>query len=31
MSPEQFLASLKKTGPEAAYLFLGPEAYERTR
>jgi len=31
MSPEQFLARLAKTGPEPAYLFLGPEAYERTR
>src|SRR5689334_1501500 len=31
MSPEQFLTSLKKTGPQPAYLFLGPEAYERTR
>jgi DNA polymerase-3 subunit delta len=31
MTPEQFLARLAKTGPEPAYLFLGPEAYERTR
>jgi len=31
MSPEQFLARLAKNGPEPAYLFLGPEAYERTR
>src|SRR5512140_3023935 len=31
MSPEQFLAKLAKNGPEAAYLFLGPEAFERTR
>jgi DNA polymerase-3 subunit delta len=31
MSPEQFLARLAKSGPEPAYLFLGPEAYERTR
>lgn len=31
MSPEQFLARLAKNGPEAVYLFLGPEAYERTR
>ncbi len=31
MSPEQFLARLHKTGPEPAYLFLGPEAFERTR
>ena len=31
MSPEQFLARLAKNGPEPAYLFLGPEAFERTR
>jgi len=31
MSPEQFLAKLAKSGPDAAYLFLGPEAFERTR
>jgi len=31
MSPEQFLARLVKNGPEPAYLFLGPEAFERTR
>ena len=31
MSPEQFLVRLAKNGPEPAYLFLGPEAYERTR
>jgi DNA polymerase-3 subunit delta len=31
MSPEQFLARLSKNGPEPAYLFLGPEAFERTR
>jgi DNA polymerase-3 subunit delta len=31
MTPEQFLARLAKNGPEPAYLFLGPEAYERTR
>ncbi len=31
MTPDQFLARLKKTGPEPAYLFLGPEAYERER
>jgi DNA polymerase-3 subunit delta len=31
MSPEQFLARLAKNGPERAYLFLGPEAFERTR
>lgn len=31
MSPEQFLAKLKKSGPEPVYLFLGPEAFERSR
>lgn len=31
MTPEQFLARLKKEGPEPAYLFLGPDAYERDR
>jgi DNA polymerase-3 subunit delta len=31
MTPEQFLAKLAKSGPEPAYLFLGPEAFERTR
>jgi DNA polymerase-3 subunit delta len=31
VTPEQFLARLAKNGPEPAYLFLGPEAYERTR
>src|SRR3984885_7969459 len=31
MSPEQFLAKLAKNSPEPAYLFLGPEAFERTR
>jgi len=31
MTPEQFLAQLAKTGPEPAYLFLGPEAYDRAR
>ena len=31
MTPEQFLAKLAKSGPEAAYLFLGPEAYDRAR
>ena len=31
MTPEQFLAKLSKNGPEPAYLFLGPEAFERTR
>ena len=31
MTPEQFLARLAKNGPEPVYLFLGPEAFERTR
>ena len=31
MTPEQFLATLKKDGPQPAYLFLGPEAFERER
>jgi len=31
VTPEQFLARLAKNGPEPAYLFLGPEAYERDR
>lgn len=31
MTPDQFLAKLKKDGPEPAYLFLGPEAFERDR
>ncbi|MFM2124075.1 MAG: polymerase subunit delta, partial [Acidobacteriota bacterium] len=31
MTPDQFLAKLKKDGPEPAYLFLGPDAFERDR
>jgi len=31
MSPDQFLASLQKSGPAPVYLFLGPEAYQRER
>jgi DNA polymerase-3 subunit delta len=31
MTPEQFLARLAKSGPEPAYLFVGPEAFERER
>src|SRR3984885_15674352 len=31
MTPDQFLDRLKKTGPAPAYLFLGPEAYQRER
>jgi DNA polymerase III subunit delta len=31
MTPEQFLERLKRNGPAPAYLFLGPEAYQRER
>jgi DNA polymerase-3 subunit delta len=31
MTPEQFLDRLKKQGPSPAYLFLGPEPYQRER
>ena len=31
MTPDQFLAKLKKDGLEPVYLFLGPEAFERER
>ena len=31
MTPEQFQTRLAKNGPEPAYLFLGPEAYDRDR
>src|SRR5579864_3759435 len=31
MTPEQFLASLQKSGPAPAYLFLGLEPYQRDR
>ena len=31
MTPDQFIDRLKKTGPAPAYLFLGPEAYQRER
>ena len=31
MSPDQFLASLRKNGPAPVYLFLGSEAYQRER
>ncbi len=31
MTPGQFLDRLKKSGPAPAYLFLGPEAYQRER
>lgn len=29
LTPEQFLAKLKRNGPEPAYLFIGPEMYNR--
>jgi DNA polymerase III subunit delta len=31
MTPEQFLDQLQKKGPQPAYLFLGPESYNRDR
>lgn len=31
MTPEQFLTKIAKSGPEPAYLFLGPETYDRAR
>src|SRR5229473_5286775 len=31
MTPDQFLDRLKRNGPAPAYLFLGPEAYQRER
>ena len=31
MTPEQFLAKLAKSGAEPAYLFLGPELFDRAR
>jgi DNA polymerase III subunit delta len=31
MTPEQFLHGLSKQGPRPAYLFLGPEPYQRDR
>lgn len=31
MTPEQFLLKLKKDGPAAVYLFVGPEMFERAR
>jgi DNA polymerase-3 subunit delta len=31
MTPEQFLSNLAKNGPEPAYLFLGPDGYDRER
>ena len=30
MTPEQFLSSIGRQSPGAAYLFLGPESYRRT-
>jgi DNA polymerase-3 subunit delta len=29
LTPDQFLATLQKNGPAPAYLFLGPEPYQR--
>jgi DNA polymerase-3 subunit delta len=31
MTPDQFLDRLRKNGPAPAYLFLGPESYQRER
>jgi len=31
MTPDQFLDRLRKQGPEPAYLFLGPESFQRER
>ncbi len=31
MTPDQFLDRLRKTGPAPAYLFLGPEFFQRER
>ncbi len=31
MTPAQFRAQLQKSEPEPAYLFLGPDAYERSQ
>jgi len=31
MTPEQFLDGLRRNAPAAAYLFLGPEPYQRDR
>src|SRR5450631_4111311 len=31
MTPDQFIDRLKKNGPAPAYLFVGPEAYQRER
>lgn len=31
MTPEQFLDRLRRQGPAPAYLFLGPEQYQRNR
>ena len=31
MTPDQFLLDLRKNGPAPAYLFLGPEPYQRDR
>src|SRR5580693_7612905 len=31
MTPDQFLDQLQKKGPQPAYLFIGPESYNRDR
>jgi DNA polymerase-3 subunit delta len=31
LTPDQFLSRLSKSGPDPAYLFLGPEPYDRER
>ena len=31
MTPDQFLDQIQKKGPQPAYLFLGPESYNRDR
>ena len=31
MTPDQFVSSLQKSAPAAAYLFLGPEPHQRAR
>jgi DNA polymerase III subunit delta len=31
LTPDQFLVTLQKNGPAPAYLFLGPEPYQRDR
>ena len=31
MSPDQFIDRIRKSPPASAYLFLGPEVYQRGR